>query len=214
MGAAGCIGAVLAGGSSRRMGVDKAFIEIDGAAMVERAVAALRAAGAAGVVVVGGDAARLCALGLTSVPDRYPGQGPLGAVITALHALDSLGGPGLEAVVTHPCDVIAADPSAARAVIDGLAGAGPAADAAVPLAEGAAQWLHAAWRRRCGPVLRSAFDRGVRAPTEAAECLVAVPVEAGGPGWFRDADRPEDLPPTVRGGGTSPPVRGSAAARP
>ena len=199
MGAAGCIGAVLAGGASRRMGVDKAFIEIDGAAMVERAAAALRAAGAADVVVVGGDAARLGALGLTAVPDRYPGQGPLGAVITALHALDSLGGPSMEAVVTHPCDVIAADSSAARAVIERLGGAGHETDAVVPVGEGTAQWLHAAWRRRCRPVLGTAFARGVRAPTEAAACLVAVPVEAGGSGWFRDADRPEDLPPAASG---------------
>ena len=182
------------------MGVAKAFIEIDGTAMVERAAAALRGAGAADVVVVGGDAARLGSLGLTAVPDRYPGEGPLGAVITALYALDSLGGPGLDAVVTHPCDVVEADPSAARAVIDRLAGAGPRTDAVVPVGEGTAQWLHAAWRRRCRPVLCKEFALGVRAPIEAAGCLVAVPVDAGGSGWFRDADRPEELPLGARGG--------------
>lgn len=193
MGAFECVGAVLAGGASRRMGVDKAFVQIEGVTMVERAVEALRAAGAAEVVIVGGDAARLDARGLMTVPDLHPGQGPLGAVITALKALDSRGGPGPQAVVTHPCDVIAPEAAAARAVIDWLSDAGPGTDAVVPVGEGTLQWLHAAWRRRCRPVLDSAFARGVRAPREAARSLVALPVDVDGAGWFRDADRPEDL---------------------
>lgn len=194
-----CMGVVLAGGSSTRMGSDKAFIEIDGVPMVVRAVEALQSAGAAPVLVVGGDGARLNALGLDALEDRYPGEGPLGGVITALTALDGRG--GIEAVVTLPCDVISPDAAAVRRVLDGLAaaagdsaGGSAAADLAVPVGAGVPQWSHAAWRHRCLRPLTEAFARGVRSLREAARQLSVVEVEVPGEGWFRDADRPEDLP--------------------
>lgn len=185
-----CLGAVLAGGASSRMGTDKAFVEIGGVPMVVRAVEALRTAGAAPVLVVGGDAVRLNALGLDALGDRYPGEGPLGGVITALGALDSYGD-AIDAVVTLPCDVISPDAAAVRRVLAGLAAA---ADLLVPVGAGVPQWAHAAWRRRCLEPLTEAFARGVRALNEAAGLLRTVEVEVAGEGWFRDADRPEDLP--------------------
>ena len=202
------MGAVLAGGASSRMGTDKAFIEIEGEPMVARAAGALRAAGAAPVLVVGGDHSRLSALGLDHVPDRHPGQGPLGGVITALGALDPLGGSGPDAVVTLPCDVKAPDPAAVRLVIERLAdasdrsGAGPPpADLVVPLGGGVPQWTHSGWHRSCLPRLSQAFATGVRALNEVAQQLRTVAVEVPGTSWYADADRPEDLPPTTLGDG-------------
>ena len=198
------MGAVLAGGASSRMGTDKAFITVDGEPMVVRAVAALRAAGAEPTLVVGGDAARLGALGLPTVADRYPGQGPLGGVIAALGALESLGVSGVDAVVTLPCDVISPDPAAVRFVLDrypgparhtGHTGVGaPGPEVVVPLGDGVPQWMHAVWRRSCLERLSEAFADGVRAPSEAARRLRTVEVDVPGTGWFEDADRPEDLP--------------------
>ena len=202
------MGAVLAGGASSRMGADKAFIEIEGEPMVVRAVGALRAAGAEPTLVVGGNAARLGGLGLHTVPDRYPGQGPLGGVLTALGALGSPGVSAMGAVVTLPCDVIAPDAIAVRCVLDGLAGTAgrpragpPSADLVVPLGGGVPQWMHAGWHRSCLPRLSEAFAAGVRAPSEAAQLLRTVIVDVPGTGWFGDADRPEDLPPTTIDGG-------------
>ena len=199
------MGAVLAGGASARMGTDKAFIEIEGEPMVARAVGALRSAGAAPVLVVGGDRSRISALGLDHMLDRHPGQGPLGGVITALGALDPPGGSGPDAVVTLPCDVKAPDPTAVRLVIDRLATdrseAGPSfADLVVPLGGGVPQWLHAGWHRSCLPRLSEAFGAGVRALNEVAGQLRTVAFEVPGMGWFADADRPGDLPPTTLGG--------------
>ena len=198
------MGAVLAGGASSRMGTDKAFIEIDGVPMVMRAARTLRAAGAAPTLAVGGDHHRLNALGLDAVEDRYPGEGPLGGVITALGALDAHGG-RIEAVVTLPCDIISPDVAAVCCVLDGLAAAAGdsadglvAADLVVPMGAGVPQWAHAAWRRRCLPTLKEAFARGVRALREAARQLRAVEVEVPGEDWFRDADRPQDLPAPSR----------------
>lgn len=205
-----CMGAVLAGGASTRMGTDKAFLEVDGVPMVARAAATLTAAGATGVLVIGGDTERLARLGLLSVADRYPGEGPLGGVITALGAVEShrwSDRAAIEAVVTLPCDVIGPDVAAVRLVIDRLRGpaGGPAdppggADLVVPLGAGVPQWTHAAWRRRCLPRLQEAFDRGVRGLKEAAAGLRTAEVEIPGARWFEDADRPEDLPAGARPG--------------
>ncbi len=188
------VGAVLAGGASQRMGTDKAFIEIGGLAMVERAAGALRQAGLDSLVVVGGDLDRLRALGLRACADLYPQQGPLGAVVTALHWLDRWGGPAAEAVVTLPCDVVEPQAAAVRAVVDRLAGCCAGTDAVVPAGEGSPQWLHAAWRRRCRPLLTVAFARGVRAPKAAVGELSTVAFEVPGSAWFRDADLPEEVP--------------------
>ena len=189
-----CVGAVLAGGASRRMGADKAFIEIEGLTMVERAAVALRDAGIPVVLVVGGDRARLEPLGLPFWPDLYPGQGPLGAIVTALHALDRAAGPSAEAVVTLPCDVVEPDAASVRAVLGRIGAAAPAIDGVVPVADGMPQWLHAAWRRRGRLLLSEAFGRGLRAPKEAASLLNTVALDVPGTRWFRDADYPEDLP--------------------
>jgi molybdopterin-guanine dinucleotide biosynthesis protein A len=76
-------GAVLCGGASR-MGVDKATIPVDGVAMARRVADALAAAGCSPVSAIGGDPAELGRLGLDTVIDRYPGDGPLGGILTAL----------------------------------------------------------------------------------------------------------------------------------
>lgn len=185
-------GAVLAGGASRRMGADKAFVAVGGVPMVVKAVGALRTAGTEPTVVVGGNGPDLQKLGLGHVPDRYPGGGPLGGIITALSSLDA------PLVMVLSCDLTAPSPQAVAAVLDHAA-ASEGVDVAAPVVGGRRQWLHAAWRPACLPVLEAAFARGARGPSQAAPELTveAVPGPAGGwsPGDFHDADRPGDLPP-------------------
>lgn len=82
-------GAVLCGGASRRMGRDKALISLEGRALAVRVAEAVAAAGASGVVAVGGDLDGLRAAGLAAVPDRDgPGAGPLAGIVTALTSDD------------------------------------------------------------------------------------------------------------------------------
>jgi molybdopterin-guanine dinucleotide biosynthesis protein A len=178
-------GAVLAGGSSVRMGRDKAFIDLGGSSLLERAVDALRAAGASPVVIVGGDANRIEGLGFESVADEYPGEGPLGGILTALGHLRT------EVVVVMACDHVEPSSDAVRAVVGAL---GSAADVAVPISGGAEQWLHAAWRRGALGKVRRAFAEGSRAPREMARRLSVSWLVDGEPGRYRDADRPDDLP--------------------
>lgn len=183
-------GAVLAGGDSRRMGTDKAFVAVGGVPMVVKAIGALRTAGTEPTVVVGGDGPDLRKLGLCHVPDRYPGGGPLGGIITALSTLEA------PLVMVLSCDLTAPSPQAVAAVLDHAA-ASERVDVAAPVVGGRRQWLHAAWRPACLPILEAAFSRGARGPSQAASQLEVeiVPEPGGGwpPGAFHDADLPGDL---------------------
>ncbi|GJM38524.1 MAG: putative molybdenum cofactor guanylyltransferase [Acidimicrobiales bacterium] len=170
------------------MGTDKALIEVDGRTLVATAVAALAAAGASPVVVVGGNRSALEALDLTCVDDRWPGEGPLGGIITALDSMDT------DLVAVLSCDLTDASSIAVRSVMGALGDA----DVAVPVVEGQAEWLHAIWRRAVLPTLESMFAAGVRAPRHAVERLRVAQLLDGDPCWFHDADRPEDLPSDSR----------------
>lgn len=167
------------------MGRDKAFVRNRGEALVTRACRALEAGGAAPVLVVGGDRERVEGLGLAYVEDRYTKAGPLGGIITALEHLST------DLVVVLACDHLYPSARAVRSVVDAI---GPA-DVAVPMSDGRAQWLHAVWRTTALPSLIEHYRRGVRAPRLLAEGLDVVWAPGGEPRWYRDADRPEDLPP-------------------
>src|SRR5688500_8636208 len=136
----GFSGAVLCGGSSSRMGRDKATLEVRGVAMAGRVAAALRDAGAAEVVAVGGDAAALRRIGLDVVPDDEPGAGPFPATLTALRQA------GCDVVAVLSCDLLAPDATAVRSLVTRLQSAAPEVDGIVPVVAGQPQWTHAAWR--------------------------------------------------------------------
>lgn len=79
------LGAVLAGGQSRRFGSDKALAELDGRTLLERAVAQLEGWCGA-VVVIGRNEAEVQSVsGVRCLPDwPEPGLGPLGGMAGAL----------------------------------------------------------------------------------------------------------------------------------
>jgi molybdenum cofactor guanylyltransferase len=185
-------GAVLAGGESRRMGSDKAFVTVSGVEMVTNAVQALTAAGASAVTVVGGNARRLEDLGLPQIVDEFPGEGPLGGIISALRHFASADD-GVEVVVIMACDLVSPSDAAVRSVAAALHD--PAVDVVVPVVGDRAQWLHAAWRIGALDSLSRDFASGIRAPHKATQNLTVREIRGRKASWFRDADRPEDLPP-------------------
>lgn len=79
-------GVVLAGGASRRMGRDKALLEIAGEPLLARQVALLRSVGLEPLVAGRPSPADAAWRGL---PDRTPGEGPLAAVVGVLAELRS-----------------------------------------------------------------------------------------------------------------------------
>jgi molybdenum cofactor guanylyltransferase len=173
------IGAVLCGGASRRMGRDKAMVAVDGVVMARRMADLLVKAGCADVVAIGGDAPGLAAAGLECLRDRYPGEGPLGGILTAL----SYGA---------PCLVVACDlPQLGSAsLIDVVATLG-SHDAAMARSD-RPEPLCAAWSARAAGSLQRHFDSGERAVHRAIVDLdiawVTLPAAE-----LRNVNTPDDL---------------------
>jgi len=164
------------------MGRDKALIRWDGVPMAVRVAAALDAAGCRPVFAVGGDAASLEALGLEVVPDGFPGEGPLGGVITAL------GAAGGRPVMVVACDLPQLSPPTVAAVLAALRSDVDVAVAVTP------RWepLCAAWSAGALPALRAAFDAGDRDLRGRIATLrrseVAIPEQD-----LRNVNAPSDL---------------------
>lgn len=74
-------GFVLAGGRSSRMGQDKALLTLGGEPLVQRAVRTLSEVCAE--VAIAGGAEELMRFGRV-IPDKFPGCGPLGGIVSAL----------------------------------------------------------------------------------------------------------------------------------
>ncbi|HYK40556.1 MAG TPA: molybdenum cofactor guanylyltransferase, partial [Candidatus Eremiobacteraceae bacterium] len=78
------IGYVLAGGASSRFGQDKALAELGGKTVLERMLELLKGSGVREAIVVGSKA-KYGTFGARCLSDEWPGEGPLGGIITALH---------------------------------------------------------------------------------------------------------------------------------
>jgi molybdenum cofactor guanylyltransferase len=179
-------GAVLTGGASRRMGRDKALVEVDGVPMARRVANAIMAAGAQGVAAVGGDLAALAALGLRPVLDPYQGEGPLGGLVAALsEAVDPI-------VVVVACDLPHLTAEAVRSLVDAVDGH----DVALARAT-RREPLCGAWRVATSlEQVRRAFLAGERAVHRALCDLDVVDVQVDA-GVVANANCPGDLPPVA-----------------
>ena len=169
------------------MGRPKAFIEVEGRPMVARVAGALAAAGAEPVVIVGGDRDEIEALGLPFAADGFPGEGPLGGILSALDACHEA-----DAVAVVACDLLAPSSHEIRLLAAEL-GAG---DVVVPVVAGRPQWTHAIWARRARTTLEAAFAAGERAPRNAVGDLSVrrVDIDAARAHAYADADTPDALP--------------------
>ncbi len=94
------LGAVLAGGRSRRYGRDKAMELVAGVPMLHRAIHALEAT-TDEVVVISCNHAEV-PKGIRGLPDAMPGHGPLGGLHTALLEAEAC---QLHAVLLLACDL-------------------------------------------------------------------------------------------------------------
>ncbi|MGH2500537.1 MAG: molybdenum cofactor guanylyltransferase [Candidatus Limnocylindria bacterium] len=140
--------AVMAGGKSRRMGRDKAWIELEGAPIVRR-VADVLASLADEVIVVANDPAYR-SLGLRVVGDRFADGGALGGIATGV------GAAAHEVVLVAACDMPFLSAAVWRALLDRLGDA----DAAVPKVAGEYETLHAVYRKSCLAPMEASLAAG------------------------------------------------------
>jgi len=181
-------GAVLVGGKSRRMGIDKPLIPIGGQRLIERVVGAL-AQVVEEVLLVGQGAARLAWLGLPCLEDLLPG-GPLAGIYTAL------------AAARHPhclivaCDMPFLDPPLLAYLLEQM----PGWDVVVPYVDGRLEPLHAVYARSCQEVVGEMLARGETCPLDLyprVRTRYVGPEEiAGFPGGWRsfiNLNTPQEL---------------------
>ena len=180
-------GAVLVGGSSTRMGTDKALIEIDGAPMAQRCTQALAAAGLSPVLIVGGESRSFEGWETVHVADLWPGEGPLGGIITAFQSIDA------DLLMVVPCDLVNPSAEAIARIIEMVG----THDVAVPIIDGRAQWLFSIWQRRALSVLEEEFRGGTRSIRSAVSALDLCRVVVGRVPYeldpYVDADTPDQL---------------------
>jgi molybdenum cofactor guanylyltransferase len=168
------------------MGRDKALLPFRGGHLGRSVAEAVeRAAGS--VVLVGNlELARL--FGYPAIPDGYPGEGPLGGILTALEDTSS------DWNLVAACDMPGLSAEFLNRLLDIAAGSD--ADAVLPAGPGGRpEPLCAVYHRRSRDPLSRAFARGVRKIAAALENLPVYvwPVAETAP--FQNVNTPEDWAP-------------------
>ena len=149
----GVTGIVLAGGASRRMGRDKAFLEMDGRPLIGLVIECM-AQVCAEVLVVAGDVRPYAGLGVRVAEDRFRGVGVLGGLHAGLDAATH------ELALVVGCDMPFLDTDLLRAFASWAEGF----DVAVLRhADGEqVEPLHAAYRRTSLPAIEAVIRAGRR----------------------------------------------------
>jgi molybdopterin-guanine dinucleotide biosynthesis protein A len=160
---------VLAGGKSRRMGEEKALLEIDGVPLISHVIRQLEP-WFQEIVVSTGTGRGFPFLDVKQVPDSTQGVGPLAGILA-----------GLEAATYDRCLVYACDmPEVPTRLVSRLVEAGRARDAAVPrYPDGTIEPLCALYAKTLVPNIRTAIQAGarrVRAAYDGADvCYLSTP---------------------------------------
>lgn len=140
-------GVVLAGGRSRRMGRDKATLEMGGATLFDRVLRMMR--GLFAEVLIAGDRKDLVQSDVPCYPDLFPGS-VLGGLYTGLVQSRQ------EMIFACSCDMPFPNADIARLV----AGQDYAYDVVVPRTTDGLEPLFARYHKRCLPAMRDMLDRG------------------------------------------------------
>jgi molybdopterin-guanine dinucleotide biosynthesis protein A len=172
-------GYILVGGASSRFGKDKALVEFKGITMIERMKALLLAMGVPEIWLVG-DPEKYAATGISCIPDRFPGEGPLGGILTALRWTEEQERPRVtilsprNALIPKRNFILSCDmPFLNREWMEAffLKSSESEADVVVPKSSFGLEPLCACWSTAARPVIEEQFRRGVRKVTAVFEHL-------------------------------------------
>jgi molybdenum cofactor guanylyltransferase len=165
------------------MGRDKARLPFRGVSLAEFVAGAV--AEAAGSAIWIGDPALYGTLGYPVIPDLYPGEGPLGAIITALHHTTA------DWNLVVACDM----PGLSAGFLQGLLNAAErsAAAALVPAGPtGRPEPLCAVYHRSGLEKIEAVFRGGERKVTAALRGLPAESLRVEEVAVFQNVNTPED----------------------
>ena len=171
-----CSGFVLVGGRSTRMGRDKSQLPWNGTTLAE-AIAREVAKAAGNVTLVGNER--------MGIADLYPGEGPLGGIITALEHSKA------DWNLVVACDMPFANARFLRGLLE--AARKGDADALLPRGpSGLPEPLCAVYHRRALAAILARFAGGIRKITDALEGLKVVSLEVTEVALFQNLNTPED----------------------
>jgi molybdopterin-guanine dinucleotide biosynthesis protein A len=139
-------GIVLAGGTSRRMGQNKAFLQLGGKALIEIVIERM-ASVCAEVLVVASDVRPYVELGVPAVTDRFQGVGVLGGLHAGLEAAS------YELALVVGCDMPFLNVDLLRAFVGWVEGF----DVTVFRQGEYVDPLHGVYRRTCLPAIEAAI---------------------------------------------------------
>ena len=165
-------GFVQAGGGSTRFGTDKALVRLEGKTMLQR-TGELLASVCHDVTIVAA-AGKYADAPWPVIADRWPGQGPLGGILTALHRLSETDSADknrdVECVPRPFALILSCDmPFLTKEFLRFLADRALSSEAAiiVPEASRRLEPLCACWCSASTAAIQAAFDAGSRKVTEA-----------------------------------------------
>ena len=172
-------GYVMAGGASSRFGADKASAELGGMTMLTRTRELMSQIAASTAVIAA--PGRYRGVDRQVIADIWPGEGPLGGIITGLMSSRRIKDHRPEWNLIVGCDM----PFLTREWLAYLAQRALVSEAEViaPLSPQGLEPLCACWRTSAGPKLLRAFEEGVRKITDAMKRLKVEIVDA--PDWKR-----------------------------
>jgi molybdopterin-guanine dinucleotide biosynthesis protein A len=173
---------ILAGGESRRMGTDKARLQLNGKLAVEHLAHVLEPYFDDALVSVGADRAATFA-GLKTVPDIRPGQGPLMGIVSALHASTT------DVSFVIACDI----PNVNLPLVFQLLSEAEGCEIAVPsLREGMFEPLFGVYAKRTAPAGEELLASGQRRIASLyGRCATKV-VPVADASWYVNLNTPQE----------------------
>lgn len=172
-------GFIQAGGGSTRFGTDKALVRLRGKTMLERTGELL--ASVCHDVTIVGPAGKYEDAPWPVLADRWPGEGPLGGILTALDSLRAGEPPDRFFTMVHgPCPfaiILSCDmPFLTKEFLAFLKERAIASQAliVVPEHSGRLEPLCACWCAQSAPAIQAAFEAGGR---KVSEAMKHVPLE-------------------------------------
>ena len=164
------------------MGRDKALLPFRGGVLVQSVAGSV--ALAAGSATLAGSPARYAHLGYRVIADLYPGEGPMGGILTALHDTQA------DWNLITACDLPDLTPNFLRQIL--AAARNSAADALLPQGPAGLEPLCAVYHRRSRAELEAAFARGVRKIQDALEGIRLVAFAAPDLAPLANVNTPEE----------------------